>query len=231
MRRGRGATREKGISVNRFRGGAALALLALLCGLVVAASGSAGGAPGVSNYTATPLTPDATYVGAKSRSGELARTPARLLGRDDSTPINVVIKYDYDATASYTGGIAGLKPTSPNVTHKALKRNKAAVRAYQKYARNFTRTVNAAVKKAVPSAKLRRAYINAYGGVSARIPADQVAALLKVHGVAAVQPDTLNQPQDDNTGFTGASAVWPSLGGSSQAGKNVTIGVIDTGVW
>jgi subtilisin family serine protease len=219
------------MSVKGFRGGAALALLALLCGLVVVSSGAAGGEPGASKYTATPLTPDVTYVGAKSHSGELARTPRALLGRDDSTPINVVIKYDYDATASYTGGIAGLKATSPNVTHKSLKHNKAAVRAYQKYARNFTRKVSAAVKKAVPSAKLRRAYINAYGGVSARVPADQVAALLRVHGVAAVQQDTLNQPQDDNTGFIGASAVWPSLGGSSQAGKNVTIGVIDTGVW
>ncbi|MFL5303197.1 MAG: S8 family serine peptidase, partial [Anaeromyxobacteraceae bacterium] len=217
--------------MKRFRGGAALALLALLCGLVVVSAGSAGGEPGTSRYTATALTPDATIVGAKSRSGELARTSRALLGRTDSTPINVVIKYDYDATASYAGGIAGLKATSPNVTHKSLKHNKAAVRAYQRYAKKFTRKVTAAVKKAVPDASVRRAYINAYGGVSARIPADQVAALLKIHGVAAVQQDTLNQRLDDNTSFIGASAVWPSLGGSSQAGSNVTIGVIDTGVW
>ena len=47
----------------------------------------------------------------------------------------------------------------------------------------------------------------------------------------AVQQDTLEQPLDDNTGFIGATAVWPSLGGSATAGSNVIFGVIDTGVW
>ena len=55
--------------------------------------------------------------------------------------------------------------------------------------------------------------------------------LLNVPGVAAVQLDSLNQPQDDNTTFIGAQTVWPSLGGSASAGSNTTIGVIDTGVW
>ena len=31
--------------------------------------------------------------------------------------------------------------------------------------------------------------------------------------------------------FTGASAVWPALGGSSKAGEGVIVGVLDTGVW
>ena len=31
--------------------------------------------------------------------------------------------------------------------------------------------------------------------------------------------------------FTGAEAVWPSLGGPTKAGQGVIVGVIDTGVW
>jgi hypothetical protein len=46
-----------------------------------------------------------------------------------------------------------------------------------------------------------------------------------------VQKDTLQQPLDDNTTFIGATAVWPSLGGSAHAGNNVVIGVLDTGIW
>ena len=63
------------------------------------------------------------------------------------------------------------------------------------------------------------------------MPANSIAALLQVPGVAAVQKDTLQQPLDDNTAFIGATTVWPSLGGSDHAGSNVVVGVIDTGVW
>ena len=47
----------------------------------------------------------------------------------------------------------------------------------------------------------------------------------------AVQKDTLNHPLDDNTSFIGATNVWPTLGGQDNAGSNVVVGVIDTGVW
>ena len=67
--------------------------------------------------------------------------------------------------------------------------------------------------------------------MAATIPANTVDELLNVPGVAAVQLDTLNQPQDDNTSFVGATTVWPSLGGSAHAGEDTTIGVIDTGIW
>ena len=46
-----------------------------------------------------------------------------------------------------------------------------------------------------------------------------------------MQKDTLNQPLDDNTSFIGATSVWPTLGGSANAGSNVIVGDIDTGVW
>ena len=63
------------------------------------------------------------------------------------------------------------------------------------------------------------------------MPANKIGKLLAQPGVVAVQKDALNQPLDDNTSFIGATNVWPSLGGSSQAGSNVVIGVIDTGIW
>ena len=83
----------------------------------------------------------------------------------------------------------------------------------------------------MPDAAINQTYTTVYGGVAAKVPANSVADILKVDGVAAVQKDTLNQPQDDNTDFIGAKAVWPSLGGSIKAGSNVIVGVIDTGVW
>ena len=63
------------------------------------------------------------------------------------------------------------------------------------------------------------------------MPANKISRLLAIPGVVAIQKDTLSQPQDDNTSFLGATNVWPTLGGQDNAGSNVVVGVIDTGVW
>lgn len=164
-------------------------------------------------------------------SCSLARTDPALLGKTSSKLVNVMIKYDLDATASYKGGVAGLKATSPRVTGESLAKNATAVKAYDRYANSKIQTVNARVRTAVPSAKIGYWFQTAYGGVAARVPANSVAKLLSVPGVAAVQKDPLNHLLDDNTSFLGATTVWPSLGGSPHAGNNVVIGVIDTGIW
>jgi subtilisin family serine protease len=196
---------------------------------VSVAGGAAGAGPRWS--VSGSLTPDSTFTAAKSSSGYLAQTDPTLLNQTSSSPVNVMIKYDFDATASYTGGVAGLAPTSPRATGKSLKANAAAVAAYESYTSRRADAISAAVRQAVPSADIRQTFQTAYGGVEAQVPANTVNALLQVPGVAAVQRDTLEQPQDDNTQFIGATAVWPSLGGSTTAGSNVIVGVIDTGVW
>ena len=206
-----------------------LTTLCLLAGQLIFVGAASAADP--SRFTATPLTPDSTFVGAKSTSGAIARSDPALLGRTDSTSVDVMIKYDYDVAASYTGGVAGLAATSPRVTGKSLKDNADAVRAYEAYTADLSGKITARAQEAVPDLKVRSTYSNAYGGVEASIPANQIDALLKTDGVAAVQQDKLEQPLDDNTSFIGATAVWPSLGGSANAGSNVIVGVIDTGVW
>lgn len=207
--------------------GALVAVLVLL-GTLVTVAGSAS----PPRFTATSLTPDSTYAGAKSVSGSLAETDPALLGRTDSGPVNVLIKYDYDATASYGGGVARLEATSPTVTGKKLNENDAAVRAYEAHTGDVSSEISAAVTKAVPSAEIRESFQTVYGGVAAQVPADKVADLLTVDGVVAVQEDSLEQPQTDVTPeFTGATQVWHSLSGPTNAASTVVIGVIDSGIW
>jgi Subtilase family/PA domain/Fibronectin type-III domain len=172
-----------------------------------------------------------TYAAAKHANGSLAKTDPSLLGRTDSKLVPVMIKYAVTPTASYAGGIKGLKATSPRVTHKSLAKNAMAVKRYQRFANAKVKRINLSIKRAVHGAKLGTAFTIAYGGVAARVPANRISKLLAVPGVLAVQKDTLNQPQDDNTSFLGATNVWPTLGGQDSAGSNVVVGVIDTGVW
>ena len=206
------------------------AIVALFAAIAIV-SVTAGGAAGTRGFTASPLTPDSTFSASKSDSGQLAQTDPTLLGKTSSAPVNVMIKYDFDATASYQGDIPGLAATSPAVTGTPLEANTAAVNAYDQYTTGKVDQISNAVEQAVPAAQIDSSYQTVYGGVAAQVPANSIAALLKVPGVAAVQRDSINQPLDDNTSFLGATNVWPSLGGSDLAGSNVVVGVIDTGVW
>ena len=203
--------------------------LVLVVGLI--SFSAVGSAAGTDGFTASALTPDSTFTASKSDSGQLAQTDPSLLNRHDATPVAVMIKYDYDATASYTGGVDGLAATSPAVTGQPIDQGSAAITAYDNYAAARANTISAAVEQAVPAANVGDAVNTVYGGVPAVVPANSVDTLLQVPGVAAVQKDSLNQPLDDNTSFIGATTVWPSLGGSATAGSNVVVGVLDTGVW
>jgi subtilase family protein/PA domain-containing protein/fibronectin type III domain protein len=221
--------------MHRQRFAAFVAVLTLVMALLPGAAQSALAGPQLtpdpSKFQATSLTPDSTYVGTKSPTAKIAETDPALLGRTDSNLINVMIKYDYDATASYAGGVAGLAATSPSTTGKKLKNNKAAVDAYENHAKQVSTKISAAITAAVPQVTIGQEFVTAYGGVSARVPANAVAALLRVSGVAAVQNDSLEQPLSDATQFIGATEVWPTLGGQDSAASNVVVGVIDTGIW
>src|SRR4051812_31783656 len=191
---------------------------------------------GVASGAATKLTvagqpaQTTTYAAAKHATG-IAKIDPSLLGLTGSKLVPVMLKYNFTPTASYAGGIRGLKATSPRVTHKSFAKNALAVNRYQRWANAKVKGINRSVKRVVPGAKLGSKLTIAYGGVAARVPANKIARLLAIPGVVAIQKDTLNQPLDDNTSFLGATNVWPTLGGQDSAGSNVVVGVIDTGVW
>ena len=210
---------------------AAVGVLAVALSIGAASVSAAGQAPSPDRFTATPLSPDNTFDAPKSLTGALAQTDPSLLGQSSSAPVDVMLKYDFDATASYTGDVAGLAATSPEVTGKSLADNASAVAAYERYATDKTADISAAVEAAVPAADIGGSFKTVYGGVRATVPANSVATLLNVPGVAAVQRDALAQPLDDNTAFIGATNVWPTLGGQDNAGSNVIVGVLDTGIW
>ncbi|HSS81365.1 MAG TPA: hypothetical protein VLK24_09225, partial [Gaiellaceae bacterium] len=206
-----------------------LATLVLVGLLSFVAIGVASGA-GTNLTVAQQPTQTTTYAAAKHASG-IAKTDPSLLGLHGSKLVPVMIKYAFTPTASYVGGVKGLKATSPRATHKSFAKNARAVNRYQRWAKARVKGINRSIKRTVPGAKLGTAFTIAYGGIAARVPASKIGKLLAIPGVVAVQKDTLNQPLDDNTSFLGATNVWPTLGGQDNAGSNVVVGVIDTGVW
>ena len=215
----------------RRRGILSLASLALIGIVGVVVTGVASGSGSGLTVAAQQPTLASTYAVGKAGVGSYAKTDQSLLGLSGSKLVPVMIKYAVTPTASYAGGIERLKATSPRVTHESLRGNAKAFARYQTFAASKITKISAHIKRAIPRAQLGQRFTVAYGGVAARIPANQIGKLLSQPGVVAVQRDSLNQPLDDNTAFIGATGVWPTLGGSAHAGNNVVVGVIDTGLW
>lgn len=168
----------------------------------------------------------------KSVSGKLAKTDPSLLRKTSSAPVNVVVKLDYDAIASYAGGIAGLRATSPSVTGRSLSNNGAAVAAYRAFVTRIERQALNAIDAQIPAATPGSSFRFAYGGFALHLPANQIAALLRIPGVAAVQRDDLQQPlAEEPYESIGAQAVWNELDGSDLTGQGVVVANLDTGVW
>jgi len=182
--------------------------------------------------TVTPLTRTSLEQGSKSQSGQIAKSDAGLLARNDAALVNVMIKLDVDALATYKGGIEGLQATSPSITGKSLRENGAAVAAYKRYLDTAVAGASRAIRAAVPAAQLGMAFTVAFGGIAAKIPANQARKLVGVRGVAAVMYDSVEKPLTDATpNFIGADLVWPTIGGNQKAGQGVKVGVLDTGIW
>ncbi|MCU1365966.1 MAG: peptidase and in kexin sedolisin [Ilumatobacteraceae bacterium] len=183
-------------------------------------------------FTATGLSPSSTAVGAKSTTGRLAETDPTLLGRTDATPVNVVVKLDYDATASYTGDVEGFAATSPRVTGRKLTGHTPAEVSYEGYTAGIDREFRGNVASHIPGATAGRSLQRVYGGVALTVPANQVSALLALPDVAAVQVDQLNHVDtDSSTSFIGAPTIWSQDGGQALAGHGVIFGDLDTGLW
>ena len=160
--------------LRRRRGTFVLASLVLVGLLSFVAIGVASGA-GTNLTVAQQPTQTSTYAAAKHATG-IAKTDPSLLGLRGSKLVPVMIKYAFTPTASYAGGIKGLKATSPRVTHKSLAKNTLAVNRYQRWAKARVKGINKSDQaRRAPEPSSARTFTIAYGGVAARVPANKIS--------------------------------------------------------
>ena len=211
------------------------AVTALLLALLVAPADSAGARQvDADRFKAKDnLSVAGTVNGNKSATSRMAQTDRSLLGVRSSEPVNVVVKLDYDSTATYAGTIAGLPATSPSVTNEELDPSSSAVKRYvghiQEIENRFLSALDARVQQAEVGVRLR----TVYGGVALRLPANEVGELLGLPGVMAVQEDSPEQLLTDSSPeFIGAPHIYDQLGETADdAGKGAIVGVLDSGAW
>lgn len=225
-----------------LRVGAAAAGLGLIVAMIPAGSASADPTPSPSSssspppssgkWTATAINGEERIQGAKSPSGQLAKSDEALLKSQSSSLVNVVVKLDYDSLAAYKGGLPGLPGTSPAVTGKSLDVKSADAAKYQKHIEDVENAFLGELAKKVSGAKVGQKLRTVYGGIALTLPGEKAASLLKLPGVAAVQEDRREQPLTDSSPeFIGANTIYGKLGGAKSAGKGVIVGILDSGGW
>lgn len=198
------------------------AVLAVL--LAVATFGAVGSA-GANDAPA--LTPD----GAVTVSS-VVDVPTANIGSTKRLP--VVIRLELQSVADYDGSIAGFEATSPLVTGEAIDANSASVRSYRGLVADEAARVGDVLESSIAGAEALRSIDIAFAGITALVPADQIAAVASLPGVADVFVDRLEQlDTETSTAFIGADDHWRRQGGlgAGGGGEGVVVGVLDSGVW
>ena len=148
--------------------------------------------------------------------------------RMDFTAGRYIVTLSDEAVALYRGGVNGFSATMPGAGAKLDAQSRSA-ETYQDYLTRVQQEVAASV-----DATVGYSYTLAVNGFAAQLTGKQAAALAVKKSVVSVVPDALRHvTAESSTDFlrlSGPTGLWSKLGGSSEAGKGVVIGVLDTGI-
>ncbi len=122
----------------------------LLAGGLAPAAGAADPPP--KTFTATSLTQLGSQSGDKAATSRLAKSDTDLVARTDSARVAVLVKLDYDAIATYAGGVAGIAPTSPSVTGQPLTKSNVTSRSVS----SVRRDARSAIRRHAAPGRSRR---------------------------------------------------------------------------
>jgi hypothetical protein len=208
------------------------AVLGLVVPLLVLSAGPAAAQPPPGPLTGQPLPVTGRVATDKAPTSRVAQSDPELLARTDTRPVPVLVKLDYDSTATYAGGVGDLEATSPSVTGEPLTGD-AGEQRYEQYAAGKEAAFAAELGRLVPGTDVEQTLRTVYGGVAITVPADRAGDVAALPGVVAVQQNRLNQPLTDaSADFIGAPALYAALGAAvPDAGRGTILGNLDSGVW
>jgi subtilisin family serine protease len=135
--------------------------------------------------------------------------------------------------ATYDGGVRGIAPTKPGKGEQ-LDANSADSQKYVAHLKKEQADF-AAANGVTPAAS----YQVVLNGFSADLTSEQVTKLSGDKSVLGVFADEIHHPTAavPSTEFlglgsvdTGLGGVWDAVGGTSEAGKGIVVGVVDTGI-
>lgn len=181
--------------------------------------------------------PERTLTPVHEYHAKVAKGDGQRITRSNSVTRFIVELHD-PAVATYKGGIAGFQPTSPTVTKAGkLQIGSQPVENYQLHLLKTQNEVFAALKAKMPELKIRKHMSLVFNGMVLELAgevADQdslMKRLSQVAGVKRVYPDEkfyANMPT--TVELINAPEVWTQLGSRADAGRDIRVAVIDSGI-
>ena len=167
----------------------------------------------------------------KASSSALAKTSPGLLKITSPKRIPVMIKYDYDAVASYRGTVSGYAATSPSVTDQKLTSKQVREVDYLGYVKRRTHhhpRGQVGGPRRVRDRELPRRCTAAWPPPCRATASQDPADARRRRG-----PARRAQPAADRRqpAFINATAAYNALGTTRNAGKGIMLGNLDSGVW
>ncbi len=163
----------------------------------------------------------------------LEPAPARAASsRADSRYVSVIVQLDEESLAGRARTLGRRLTARQGPSRLAMHPKSEEAREYTSYLRGRQAAFERRAQGAVPGSRVGHRLQVLLNAVSMIVPVDSLAELRNVPGVKAVYADARQQVQTTHSGnYINAPALWQQLGGQSQAGTGVVIGVIDSGIW
>ena len=162
--------------------------------------------------------------------------PSRVIGEiKGATGLAVyIIHFEEPALPAYTGGVPGLRATSPRVTGAAkLDAHSPDSVAYRNYlADQQARFISAMERALGHSVDVRFQYQVALNGMAVELTPEEAAEIAALKGVKAVVRNWVEYAQTDaGPAWIGAESIWDgSATGVPTMGEGIIVGVLDTGI-
>jgi hypothetical protein len=139
-----------------------------------------------------------------------------------------IVRMADDPVVAYDGVIQGLQATKPEKNQKINPKSQAVIR----YADYLNSKHDDALAK-VGGGKKLYSYKYSFNGFAAELSTGQLGALRKQPGVISVTPDEMRTHDTISTSdmLNLAAGIWGEVGGTGNAGEDIIVGIIDTGIW
>lgn len=173
----------------------------------------------------------AAPASAQTGGGDTPTHPLIVVDPVDEGKEVYIIQLEANPVIAYEGDITGIPATKPAEGQK-INPNNTKVKKYVSY---LNKEHDKVLNKAGAYKSKIYDYVYSFNGMAALLTAKQADAIAKMPGVLAVAKDQKRYATTDNSpSFLELDAddgLWEQLGGVENAGEDVIIGVIDTGIW
>ncbi|MEY4730540.1 MAG: hypothetical protein RL020_1698, partial [Pseudomonadota bacterium] len=140
-----------------------------------------------------------------------------------------IVRMADQPVVAYEGNKAGLRATKP-AQGKKMDRNSAEVKDYSAYLDSRHNATLAAV-----NGRKIHGYTNVFNGFAAELTDAQVEQMKNLPVVLSVDKDEVRKMDTATTpaflGLNAPGGLWQKAGGAKEAGENIIIGMVDSGIW